>query len=244
MKKRIFAFALLALFGANVMAQSVQEATVNVGALTVPAYTMTLDKDAKMVQEAMKQRLKDMKLKTKTVEGYLAAPDVVIPEISTGTVSLYTKVEEQGKKKNKVTVVTVCAVSNDLTIDQSTMRGNVRSWLSDFSPYITKYEAGQNMEAEQANLKKAEKQADKAAAEVTGLEKDIASAEKKIADKREEIKKYEQKIKECEKEIADLEKSIGKYNDKKSAAEKKVDEANQNVRAVEGEVEKYRQMSE
>ena len=244
MKKRIFAFAMLALFGANVMAQSVQEATVNVGALTVPAYTMTLDKDAKMVQEAMKQRLKDMKLKTKTVEGYLAAPDVVIPEISTGTVSLYTKVEEQGKKKNKVTVVTVCAVSNDLTIDQSTMRGNVRSWLSDFAPYITKYEAGQNMEAEQANLKKAEKQADKAAAEVTGLEKDIASAEKKIADKREEIKKYEQKIKDCEKEIADLEKSIGKYHDKKSAAEKKVDEANQNVRAVEGEVEKYRQMSE
>ena len=87
-------------------------------------------------------------------------------------------------------------------------------------------------------------QADKAAAAVTGLEKDIASAEKKIADKREEIKKYEQKIKDCEKEIADLEKSIGKYNDKKSAAEKKVDEANQNVRAVEGEVEKYRQMSE
>ncbi len=235
---------MLVLFGINVMAQGVQEATVNVGALTVPAYTLNTDKDVKLVQEAMKQRLKDAKLKTKSVEGDLAAPDVVIPEISTGTISLYTKVEEQGKKKNKVTVVTVCAVSNDLTIDQQNLRNNVRNWLNDFVPYIAKFEAGQNMEAEQANLKKAEKEADKAAAAVTGLEKDIASAEKKIADKREEIKKYEQKIKDCEKEIADLEKSIGKYNDKKSAAEKKVDEANQNVRAVEGEVEKYRQMSE
>ncbi len=244
MKKSILAFAMLALFGANVIAQSVQEATVNVGALTVPAYTLNTNKDVKLVQEAMKQRLKDAKLKTKSVEGYVACQDVVIPEIATGTISLYTKVEEQGKKKNKVTVVTVCAVSNDLTIDQQNLRNNVRNWLNDFVPYIAKFEAGQNMEAEQANLKKAEKEADKAAAAVTGLEKDIASAEKKIADKREEIKKYEQKIKDCEKEIADLEKSIGKYNDKKSAAEKKVDEANQNVRAVEGEVEKYRQMSE
>lgn len=244
MIKKVFALAMVALFGANVMAQGVQEATVNVGALTVPAYTLSVNKDVKMVQEAMKQRLKDAKLKTKSVEGYVACQDVIIPEISTGTITLYTKVEEQGKKKNKTTVVTVCAVSNDLTIDQMNMRNNVRNWLNDFVPYISKFEAGQNMEAEQANLKKAEKQADKAAAEVTGLEKDIASAEKKIADKREEIKKYEQKIKDCQKEIADLEKSIGKYNDKKATAEKKVDEAQQNVKAVEGEVEKYRQMSE
>lgn len=244
MIKKVFALAMVALFGANVMAQSVQEATVNVGALTVPAYILNTDKDVKLVQEAMKQRLKDMKLKTKSVEGYLAAPDVVIPEISTGTLTLYTKVEEQGKKKNKTTVVTVCVVSNDLTIDQSAMRGNVRSWLSDFVPYISKYEAGQNMEAEQANLKKAEKQADKAASAVAGLEKDIASAEKKIADKREEIKKYEQKIKDCEKDIAELEKSIGKMGDKKATAEKKAEEAQQNVNAVQGEVEKYRQMSE
>lgn len=244
MIKKVFAFAMVALFAANVMAQGVQEATVNVGALTVPAYTLNSSKDVKLVQEAMKQRLKDAKLKTKSVDGYLACLDAIIPEISTGTISLYTKVEEQGKKKNKTTVVTVCAVSNDLTIDQQNLRNNVRVWLNDFTPYIDKYEAAQNMATEQANLKKAEKQADKAAAEVAGLEKDISSAEKKIADKREEIKKYEQKIKECQNDIKELEKSIGKYNDKKATAEKKVDEANQNVKAVEGEVEKYRQMSE
>ena len=51
-------------------------------------------------------------------------------------------------------------------------------------------------------------------------------------------------IAECEKEIADLEKSIEKNSGKKAEAEKKAEEANQNVKAAEGEVEKYRQMSE
>ncbi len=67
MIKRSIALAMLVLFGINVMAQGVQEATVNVGALTVPAYTLNTDKDVKLVQEAMKQRLKDAKLKTKSV---------------------------------------------------------------------------------------------------------------------------------------------------------------------------------
>ena len=158
--------------------------------------------------------------------------------------SLYTKVEEQGKRKDKVTVVTVCAISNDLTISQSTINGNVHNFLQNFIQYINKYEAGQQMEAEQANLKKAEKAAGKAAAAVTDLENDITKAQKKIEDRRKDIEKYQQKIADCEKEIADLQKSIEKNTGKKAEAERKAEEANQNVKAVEGEVEKYRQMSE
>lgn len=244
MVKKVIALALAAFMGVNLMAQSVLETTAMVGEKTVTAYTISMQKDVKIVQEAMNQRLKDAKLKTKKSEGYIAALDQVFGEISQTSMSLYTKVEEQGKRKDKVAVVTVCAISNDLTISQSAINSNVRNFVQDFAQYVNKYEANQNMQAEQANLKKAEKAADKAAAVVMGLDKDITKAQKKIEDKRKEIEKLQQKIADCEKEIADLEKSIEKNTGKKADAEKKANDAQQNVRAAEGEVEKYRQMSE
>lgn len=244
MIKKVIVLALAAFIGTSLMAQTVQETTTMVGEKTVTAYTVSLQKDVKMVQEAMNQRLKDAKLKTKKSEGFIAALDQVFTDISQNSLSLYTKVEEQGKRKDKVTVVTVCAISNDLTISQSAINGNVRNFVQNFVQYINKYEAGQQMEAEQANLKKAEKAAGKAAAAVTDLENDITKAQKKIEDRRKDIEKYQQKIADCEKEIADLQKSIEKNTGKKAEAERKAEEANQNVKAVEGEVEKYRQMSE
>lgn len=244
MIKKVIVLALAAFIGTSLMAQTVQETTTMVGEKTVTAYTVSLQKDVKMVQEAMNQRLKDAKLKTKKSEGFIAALDQVFTDISQNSLSLYTKVEEQGKRKDKVTVVTVCAISNDLTISQSAINGNVRNFLQNFVQYINKYEAGQQMEAEQANLKKAEKAAGKAAAAVTDLENDITKAQKKIEDRRKDIEKYQQKIADCEKEIADLQKSIEKNSGKKAEAERKAEEANQNVKAVEGEVEKYRQLSE
>ncbi len=244
MIKKVIALALAAFIGTSLMAQSVQETTAMVGEKTVTAYTVSLQKDVKMVQEAMNQRLKDAKLKTKKSEGFIAALDQVFTDISQNSLSLYTKVEEQGKRKDKVTVVTVCAISNDLTISQNAINSNVRNFVQNFVQYVNKYEAGQQMEAEQANLKKAEKAAGKAAAAVTDLENDITKAQKKIEDRRKDIEKYQQKIADCEKEIADLQKSIEKNSGKKAEAERKAEEANQNVKAVEGEVEKYRQMTE
>ena len=244
MIKKVIVLALAAFIGTSLMAQTVQETTTMVGEKTVTAYTVSLQKDVKMVQEAMNQRLKDAKLKTKKSEGFIAALDQVFTDISQNSLSLYTKVEEQGKRKDKVTVVTVCAISNDLTISQSAINGNVRNFVQNFVQYVNRYEAGQQMEAEQANLKKAEKAGGKAAAAVTDLENDITKAQKKIEDRRKDIEKYQQKIADCEKEIADLQKSIEKNSGKKAEAERKAEEANQNVKAVEGEVEKYRQMSE
>ncbi len=244
MIKKVIVLALAAFIGTSLMAQTVQETTTMVGEKTVTAYTVSLQKDVKMVQEAMNQRLKDAKLKTKKSEGFIAALDQVFTDISQNSLSLYTKVEEQGKRKDKVTVVTVCAISNDLTISQSAINGNVRNFVQNFVQYVNRYEAGQQMEAEQANLKKAEKAAGKAAAAVTDLENDITKAQKKIEDRRKDIEKYQQKIADCEKEIADLQKSIDKNSGKKAEAERKAEEANQNVKAAESEVEKYRQLSE
>lgn len=241
--KRIFTFAVAALMTLGLAAQSVTESTLQVGGLTVPAATVTLQKDPKMVQDAMIQYLKDAKLKPqKDDQGYYVCANAFIEEIAINDINFYTLVS---KKKKKEAVVSVCALSSNLAMnDPSAMRAGALRWLQGFASYVDRYEAGLNMKAEQGNLKKAEKEAAKAAAGVAAIDKKIAKKQQKIADLNNDIKKHQQKIKDCEKEIKELQADIEKAQGKRGEAEKKVDAANQNVQGVQNEVDRYRQMSE
>ena len=243
MKKTII-ITLAAMISLGLQAQGVMETVANVANLSVPAYSLTLDKDVKLVQNAMNQRLKDANLKTKNTEGYVAVIQQMVESISPATINLYTKVEEQGKKKDRVTVVTVCAVSNDLTADQNVLKNNVRTWLEEFKTYLNKYEARLQMEAEMENLKKAEKIQKNALSDLNSLEKSIASDKDKIESKKAEIEKLKKKIADCQDDIKGLQSNIEKNTSKKADAQKKVDEANRGVSAAQSEVEKYRRLAE
>ena len=235
--KKIFTFAVAALMTLGLAAQSVSESTLQVGGLTVPAATVTLQKDHKMVQDAMIQYLKDSKLKPqKDEQGYYVCANAFIEEIAISDINFYTLVEK--KKKNEA-VVSVCALSSYLA-----MRAGALRWLQGFASYVDRYEAGLNMKAQQKNLDKAQKAADKAAKQAAAIDKAIAKKQQKIADKEKDIKNYQQKIKDCEKDIKKLQSEIEKEQGKRGDAEKKVDAANQNVNNVQGEVDRYRQMAE
>ncbi len=241
--KKAFTFAVAALMTLGLAAQSVSESTLQVGGLTVPAATVTIQKDVKMVQDAMIQYLKDSKLKPqKDEQGYYVCANAFIEEIAINDINFYTLVNK--KKKNEAEV-SVCALSSNLAMNDPTqMRAGAMRWLAGFVSYIDRYEAGLKMQAEQGNLKKAEKEAAKAAAGVAAIDKTIAKKQQKIADKEKEIKKLQQKIKDCEKDIKSLQSDIEKAQGKRGDAEKKVQAANQNVDNVQGEVDRYRQMSE
>lgn len=229
----------------SLMAQTPTETTATVGNLNVPACAVTLQKDAKMVQDAMAQYLKDSRLKAqKDDQGYLMVPNAFIEEIAISNINFYTKVEKAGKKKSPEAIVTVCVISTDLTIDPTSLRNNAKKWLSGFVTYVDRYEAGLQMQAEQKNLKKAEKEAANAAAAVADIDNNVAKTQERIVKKQEEIEKYKQKIKECEADIQKLKAEIEKYEGKRGAAEQKVEKANQNVQGAQNEVERYRQLSE
>lgn len=245
MKKQLLTVAATAMMSMGLAAQNVIETSATVGNLTVPACSVTLQKDPKMVQDAMVQYLKDARLKAqKDDQGYLMVPNAFIEEIAISNINFYTKVDAQGKKKNREAVVTVCVLSSDLTVDPTTLRNNAKRWLSGFVTYVDRYEAGLQMQAEQQNLKKAEKDAAKAAKAVEAIDKSVARDQKKIADKEKEIKKYQQKIKECENDIKNLRANIEKTEGKRASAEQDVEEAKAGVSRVQGEVERYRQLSE
>lgn len=244
--KKAFTFVVAALMTLGLAAQSVTETTLQVGGLTVPAATVTLQKDPKMVQDAMIQYLKDSKLKPqKDDQGYYMCANAFIEEIAIGDINFYTLVTAQGKKKNRESVVSVCALSSNLAMnDPTAMRAGAMRWLAGFASYVDRYEASLNMKAEQGNLKKAEKEAAKAAAGVAAIDKKTAKNNDKIASLQKEIKKHNDKIKDCEKEIKNLQAENEKLQGKRSDAEKKVEAANQNVNNVQGEVDRYRQMAE
>ena len=244
--KKALTLAVAAFMALSLAAQSVTESTMPVGGLTVPAASVSIQKDAKMVQDAMIQYLKDAKLKPqKDEQGYYVCTNAFIEEIAISDINFYTYVQSQGSKKNPEALVTVSALSSNLALnDPTTMRENAKRWLAGFVSYVDRFEANLNMQAEQSNLKKAEKEAAKAAAGVAAIDKKIAKNQKKIADKEKEIKKLQQKIKDCENDIKKLNADIDKIQGKRGDAEKKVEAANQNVEQVQGEVDRYRQMSE
>lgn len=239
--KKILTFAAAALMTLTLAAQ-VTESTLLVGGLTVPAATVTVQKDAKLVQDAMIQYLKDSKLKPqKDDQGYYVCTNAFIEDIAINDINFYSLVE----KRKKEAVVSVCALSSNLALnDPSAMRAGAMKWLAGFVSYIDRYEANLNMMAQQQELKKAEKVAAKAAAGVAAIDKQIDKKEQKIIDLQNDIKKYQEKIKECEKEIKAIQADIEKSSGKRVEAEKKVDAANQNVQGVQSEVERYRQMTE
>ena len=240
MMKKVLSLTLAVLMTLGLAAQSVNESVAAIGDLSVPACNISLQKDVKVVKAAMDQYLKENGLKVKSQQGYQAALNQVIPTISQGEISLYTKVEKQ--KKNAL--VTVAVIGNDLTIDQADLRDNAKSWLNGFVQYIARYEASQSMNAEQKNLDKANKEAAKASKNLAAIEKAIANDQKKIESKKADNAKLKEKIQKNEQEIKNLQSDIEKQNKKKADAQDKVKAANQNVNEVQGEVDRYRQMAQ
>lgn len=243
--KKTSSFIILLLLALSLHAQApVQETTVKIGPITTPAFTVTLNKNPTLTQDALKKRLKDAKLKTKTIEGYTAALEQILPELSELPVNLYTKVEQQGRRDNNTAVVTLAAIPSNLTVDQTQLQNNLRLFLESFILYLDKFEALKNMDEQLAELKKAEKIKSNAIANLADLEKTIANDQQKISSKQKEIESLRQKISDCENDISKLESNIKRNSDKKTDAQEKINEADKNVKAIEAEVERFRALAQ
>ena len=244
MTKRFLLLATAIMIFVGAKAQIIQETTIQIGDFKAPGYTVTLNHDGDLTKDAMKARLNEATLKTKNADGFVACLDQVFSDIVGKPINFYTKVEGQGKKDNKTAIVTVAAVCTDLTVDQSSLTNNVRSFLQNFITYVDKYESKENLEIAQKALKKAQKAHQSAVSDKEGLEKNIQSSQNKINDKKKDIEKYNEKIKTCQEDIKKYESDIQKYSGKRSDYEKKVSETDQVLKQAEAEVEKYQRLAQ
>lgn len=242
--KKIFAIVGFLMSVVLVSAQTVRDTVAKVGVVSTQAYTVSVDRDVELVEGAVKKRLKDAGLKVKTTEGYVASLEQVFSDLSSEVVNLYFKVEEKGRRNNKVSVITAFAIYANLNTDPVALNENVKVLLVDFLNYIDKYEAYTIMVAKQELLKKAEKVWSQAVSTKTSIEKSIASDKQKIESKQKDIESLRQKIAECEKSIGEYRANIDDNNKKLSEANRHVSEAEAEARNIEAEVEKYRQLSQ
>lgn len=243
-------FVVAAAMVMGIKAQVVNETTAQYKDYTVPAVTVTVKQDKDLAADAVIQRLKDAGLKTSKSSGFIVAENQLFTEIFSQPIDFFAKVDEQGKKKERVTVITFFAKSPNLTISQRELNANVRRFAETFPPFVDRYEASQRVNQESKNLNKAQKAQSKAVSSLAAIESDITSDQEKIAKKEAEIAKKEaeiqkiqQKIEELRADIDKLNANINKNSQKKSEAQSKVNEANQNVQSVEGELNKYRQQA-
>lgn len=249
--KKIFMFVMAAAMFAGLSAQNVQETNAQYEDFTIPAFTVTLSQEKDIVTDALQQRLKEAGLKTSKNSGHITAENQTFTEIYAQPIDFYAKVEEQGRKSDRVTIVTFFAKSPNLTISQNELNVNVRRFAETFPSYVERFEASKKAGAESKNLDKAKKAQSKAASALASLEKDIASDQSKITKKQNEIAKKEaeiaklqQKIEDLRKDIEKLNSNIEKNNNKKDEAQEKLERANQEVQAIEGELNRYRQQAE
>ena len=239
--KKTFLFLLAAALFASVSAQNVKETTAQYKDYTIPAFTVSVKQDKDLVTDAVQQRLKEAGLKTGKSSGYITAENQTFTEIYAQPIDFYAKIDEEGKKSNRVTVITFFAKSPNLSISQNELNLNVRRFAEGFPTYVDRYEAVQKVNGETKNLEKAQKAQAKAASALASIEKDITSDQKKIEKKEAEINKYQQKIDECRKDIEKLKSSIEKNKSKKNDAQERLKDADQEVKKVEMELNRYRQ---
>lgn len=239
--KRIFALTIAALMAVNLNAQEVKETTVTIGNLNVPAYTLTLQKDKKMVQKALEQRLKEAKLKTKKSDGFEASLGAVFAEIASTPINFYTNVDGNSKSAT----LTVCAISTDLSTNQQTINSNVVNFLKSFEQYVAKREAAEHLEEAEDVLKKAEKEKKNAESDLAKLEKATEKDRAKVEDLQKDIQKWQKNIAEAENDIKEINNKIDKATDGKLPdAKKRVQDAEKAVSEAQAVVEKYRQLAQ
>lgn len=242
--KRIVSL-VVSLFSIGVLsAQSIQDTVAKVGVVSTQAYSMTIDRDADLVEGAVKKRLKDVGLKVKNTDGYVASLEQVFADLSGEMVNFYVKVEEKGRRNNKYSVVTAFAMHSNLNTDPEALHQNVKAFLIDFVGYIDKYQSYLKMVDKQDELSKAERVWNQAVSDKTSIEKAIASDKQKIESKQEDIESLRRKIAECEKSINEYRVNIENNSRKLSEADKNVYDAEAKARAIEAEVEKFRQLSQ
>lgn len=239
--KKIIALAVVTFMTISLFAQEIKETNVTLNNLNFPAYTLSLQKDKKMVQEYLERRLKEAKLKTKKEDGFETSWGVVFSEIAPTPINFHYKVEGNSKSAT----VTVFAISTDLSINQSNINQGVFNFLKNFTQYVNKAEAADKLEDAESVLKKAVKTQASAAADIAKLEKSTEKNRSKIADLQKDIEKWKKNIAEAEKDIKELNADIEKRTKGKlTDAQKRLQEADKAVGEAQAVVERLRQQAQ
>jgi len=164
MKKINWMLALLLLVSTKILAQSTPvEGKVEYDKVMVPCYNIELPVSEEVATEAIKNRFKKMGANGKERKGFLEFKNVNIPELKTGLVDAYIKIEQKTKKEKKSTmsfIITepgVAPSSSSTEASSSIVCAGVLGLLSSLSENSADYGLNLEIKAQEDKVKKAEK---------------------------------------------------------------------------------------
>ncbi|MBQ4441628.1 MAG: hypothetical protein II899_05945 [Bacteroidales bacterium] len=205
--KKLALLAFVVAFAAIASAQTAKESMVNMGKQQLSGYLLDIPgADMKTVEAAFRDKLeKQYNLKASSESGFRAYLNQPFQPFGSANYDLYFNVSEHGKKKNKVSQISLIVCSGNMNTITSqndpTTADYVKVFLRDFVSYVQEYVAKQN-------LNELENQMAKLVKEKNSLEKDQTKINKQIQKLNKDLEKNAQKTVEKEEKIKDLQKEI------------------------------------
>jgi hypothetical protein len=184
---RVIVIAVLALLSQNLQAQTAMEGSVEIAKAAQPCAVINYTNiSTDLVESTLKQLYDDAKVgsgdKSKGVRSFSG---VIWPAISTDKLDYYVKVD--GKKNNSTVYLAASkGYTNFITkTSDSATFGRMMAFLNTLQAATTKYQLGEDIKAQEEEIKKAEKALKNSEGDGVDLQKDLEKLQKQIADNKE-----------------------------------------------------------
>lgn len=205
--KKLALLVFVIAFASVASAQTVKESMVNMGKQQLSGYLLDIPgADMKTVEAAFRDKLeKQYNLKASSESGFRAYLNQPFKPFGSANYDLYFTVSEHGKKKNKVSQLSLIVSSGNYNAITSstdpTTADYVKVFLRDFTAYVQEYVAKQNISALESQLAKLKK-------EEKALNKDKNKMNKQMEKLNKSLDKNAKQLEEKGKEIDKLQKDI------------------------------------
>ncbi len=196
MKKLILSLvAIMAMYTTN--AQNAKESSIEFLKSTQPCVEANYNRPSDLMEEALKKRLSDAKIGSgdKAKGGFRVYKGVIVPEISTDKIDLYTKVD--GKKENATVYILVSkGYDNFVTSAKEEVTvGNMKNFLNGLEINAASLKLLADIEAAKEAVIKAEDKYKTSIEEGTDLVSQKEKIERKIAENKENQSAKQKEVK-------------------------------------------------
>jgi hypothetical protein len=204
--KLLFTTCLIAI-SASMFGQAVQGSTEALKAQQ-PCAMSTYSVNADVMEKALVDRLEKSKLSYDKSKGFKVYKGVVLPEITTDKVDIYTKVE--GKKDNCTVYVLVSKGYDNFISEKSDEKvfANMKTFLNSMQETANQYQLGLDAEEQASIIKKADKTYNSSVSDGKDLESDKAKIEKKIAENKTEQETNMKALEAAKTKLAEIKAKI------------------------------------
>ena len=209
MKKFILFIVVYFLFG-QVASSQAYDGKVEYQKKDEDALLIEIPYPPSIVEGAIVEKMERMGHKGKESKGFRTYKAISIGEISSDAMDYMIKVERKSRRDKDESVVYLVmksSESNPISMSESNIKENAKSFLNKLTPVVEAYNLEQEILVQEEAVKKAEKRYNSLQDDLTDLEK----RKKKLEDSIEDNKKDQDKQKnEIEKQKDVLEKMKGK----------------------------------